>query len=120
MRLLDAYVPATGPATTKWGDVLQPNGLANVCASYPLRPFAPRMKLLEPARLRRIKESLRRAAEAGEIFHLWWHPHNLGNRTKENLHFLTKVLEEADHLRRTHGLLSLTMAQAGEMARGAI
>ncbi len=52
---------------------------------------------------------LREAAATRSIFHLWWHPHNFGVRTAENLAFLRGILEEFDGLRERHGMASLSM-----------
>ena len=52
---------------------------------------------------------LRRAATTRSIFHLWWHPHNFGAHTKENLSFLREILQEFDRLRERHGMASLSM-----------
>lgn len=117
VRLLDSYVSLAGSGTTPWSCVLQPNGLSNVRASYPLRPYQPRWRALEPLRLKRIKSSMHHAARHREIFHLWWHPHNFGIHTDENLHFLRDVLIEMDRWRQEGAMVSLTMAEVTEMAR---
>lgn len=116
-RLLDTYVSLAGSGTTPWSCVLQSNGLSNVRASYPLRPYQPRWRALEPLRMRRIKSSMRHAARHRKIFHLWWHPHNFGTHTEENLLVLRDVLEEMDRWRQEGAMVSLTMAEVTEMAR---
>lgn len=116
-RLVDAYLNVSGAATVAWSELLQPDGLCNVPASRFLRPYSPRLHVLEPLRLRRIEGALRRAAEAKEIFHLWWHPHNFGSYLEENIAFLRKVLESFDRLRRTHDIRSLTMEEVAMQAR---
>jgi peptidoglycan/xylan/chitin deacetylase (PgdA/CDA1 family) len=117
VRLLDTYLSVDGPGTTHWNEVLQPSGLANVRASYPLRPYHPRWRSLDSLRLKRIRDSIRHAAREGEIFHLWWHPHNFGTHIEQNLVFLRQVLDQLDHCRRKDGMVSLTMAEVDEMAR---
>lgn len=116
-RLLDAYLSLDGPGTTPWDEILQPNGLANVRASYPLRPYRRGLKALDSLRLRRIGQSIRHAAREREIFHLWWHPHNFGTHLEQNLMFLREVLAQAEQCRRKHGMVSRTMAEVDEMAR---
>ena len=115
-RLLDAYLPLTGSQTTRWDDVVQPSGLADVRASFFLRPFNPRLKHLDGARLRRLSSSLRTAAAEGAIFHLWWHPHNFGLHTENNLAFLASVLDVFAECRDKYGMRSMTMADAAEQA----
>jgi hypothetical protein len=108
MRFLDSYAPVEA-ALTRWEDVPGPDGLCNVPASLFLRPYAGRA--LESLKHRRIARCLRRAATTGSIFHLWWHPHNFGTHTRENLAFLRGILEEFDRLRERHGIMSLSMRE---------
>jgi peptidoglycan/xylan/chitin deacetylase (PgdA/CDA1 family) len=115
-RLLDSYVDAAGPHTARWDDIRQPNGLCNVPASFFLRPCAPRWPRFERLRLRRLVRSLEWAAATKEIVHVWWHPHNFGAHTAENLTFLRALLEAFARLRDTHGMHSLTMTDVAELA----
>ena len=107
MRLLDSYAPVRAGGLTRWSEVPEPDGLHNVPASLFLRPFAG--QTLERLRRRRIVMGLRRAATTRSIFHLWWHPHNFGAHTQENLSFLRGILQEFDRLRERHGMASLSM-----------
>jgi peptidoglycan/xylan/chitin deacetylase (PgdA/CDA1 family) len=109
-RLLDHYVSLSGSKVVPWNEVLQPSGLCNVRSSMFLRPYSERRKSLEPARLRRIAAGIQAAAEQRGIFHLWWHPHNFGAHTEENLDFLRRVLEVFVDCRNKHGMQSLSMA----------
>jgi peptidoglycan/xylan/chitin deacetylase (PgdA/CDA1 family) len=117
-RLTDAYLDLSGHGTTPWEAVLQPDGLCNLPASRLLRPWSDRLRALEPLRLARITRALRHAAEAGEIFHLWWHPHNFGVRQEENLAVLRQVLEAFATLRESHGMRSLSMHEAARLVAG--
>lgn len=116
-RLLDSYVDLTGCGTLPWAEVLQPGGLSNVRASRLLAPYRPRVRRLEPLRLQRICRCIRSAASTGEIFHLWWHPHNFGSFARENLAFLRTVLMEFLGSREHYGMLSLTMADVDDRVR---
>ena len=109
-RLLDHYVSLSGPKVVRWDEIAQPNGLCNVRSSMFLRPYSAQRKSFESVRLRRIAGGIHAAAEQRGIFHLWWHPHNFGAQTDENLQFLRSLLEVYSHCRRTHGMLSLSMA----------
>jgi peptidoglycan/xylan/chitin deacetylase (PgdA/CDA1 family) len=109
-RLLDSYVSLSGPKIVRWSEILQTSGLCNVRSSMFLRPYSVRRKGLESARLRRIAGGIQAAAEQRGIFHLWWHPHNFGAHTEQNLQFLRSVLEAFSSCRRTHGMQSLSMA----------
>lgn len=114
-RLVDAYLGLTGHNTVPWSEVPQPNGLSNVRASCFLRPYNPRLAPLERLRLHRIRRSIRAAARRGEIFHLWWHPHNFGVHREENLAFLRGVLEEFQACRTRYGMRSLTMREVDRL-----
>jgi peptidoglycan/xylan/chitin deacetylase (PgdA/CDA1 family) len=115
-RLIDNYVSLSGPNVVRWDEILQPNGLCNVRSSMFLRPYSTHRKSLESARLRRITGGIQAAAEQRGIFHLWWHPHNFGAQTEQNLEFLRKVLEVFADFRRTHGMRSLSMAEVTDLA----
>lgn len=118
-RLADTYLPLAGRETQPWDAVARPDGLCNVAASRFLRPYSPRLRGLDGVRLRRVTGGMRRAAERGEIYHLWWHPHNFGTHLDENLAFLRRVLDGFAALRDGHGMQSLTMAQTAALSRAA-
>ncbi|MBI3668696.1 MAG: polysaccharide deacetylase family protein [Acidobacteria bacterium] len=118
-RLLDHYVSLSGPKVTRWDEIPQPNGLCNVRSSMFLRPFSTRWRSFEPLRLRRIADGLQAAAEQRGIFHLWWHPHNFGAHTEENLQFLRNILQVFFACRRTHGMQSLSMGEVAGLVRNA-
>jgi peptidoglycan/xylan/chitin deacetylase (PgdA/CDA1 family) len=116
-RLIDSYLSLSGKNCFPWSEVQQDNGLSDVRASRFLRPYNARLARFEPLRLRRIRQSIRAAAQHGEIFHLWWHPHNFGVNQEENLSFLRKILDEFRTYRTQHGMLSLTMSGVHSMLR---
>jgi peptidoglycan/xylan/chitin deacetylase (PgdA/CDA1 family) len=107
LRLLDAYTNVHGPQTVAWP---QGNPPFPVDASRYLRPYAPKLRGLEGARLQRIAGAMRSAAIEKRIFHLWWHPEDFAGDPARNLDFLTQVLGTFDVLRREHGMRSLSMS----------
>ncbi|MDB5072717.1 MAG: polysaccharide deacetylase, partial [Candidatus Eremiobacteraeota bacterium] len=109
-RLLDAYVPVAGMHTVRWKDIPQPNGTYDVTASAFVRPNS------RGLRLRRLIATVRHAAKHGEVAHLWWHPHNFGVRTEENLQVVRAILVELSRCREEFGMQSLTMIGAAEEA----
>lgn len=113
-RLADCYLGLTGPNTTV---PRAERGLVNVASSCFLRPWSRRLAVLEPLRLRRILGAMRHAASAGEVFHLWFHPHNFGLNPDQNLAVMERIASEAARLRADHAWPSLTMA---ELARRAL
>lgn len=111
-RLLDAYVSLSGPNCS------DPAALAaarpfNIPASRFLRPWSARLRFGEGLRLRRILTGLTHAAQHGQVFHLWWHPHNFGTHLAENMAVLGAIANHFQVLQRQYGLRSLGM---GEMA----
>lgn len=105
IRLVDAhtgllghqtYVPATGVP-------------GNVPASQFLRPCVGRLARVHPAHIHTVKAGLSRAAETGAGYHLWWHPHNFGLNTDENIAALEQVIGHFVRMRDLHGMASRTM-----------
>lgn len=115
-RLADAYLNLTG----RNGVVPRAeDGMVNVASSRFLRPWSPRLAALEPLRLRRVLGAMRNAAAEGELFHIWFHPHNFGLHQEENFAVMERIAGEAARLREAHGWPSLTMAEAAQRALAA-
>jgi peptidoglycan/xylan/chitin deacetylase (PgdA/CDA1 family) len=115
-RLADNYLNLTDAHSVSWETIRQPSGLANVPASFFLRPFSRRLQPVDFLRLRRISRSIERAAKARELVHLWWHPHNFGVDLTENLLMLRSILEVFAGCRKRYGMRSLSMAEAADVA----
>lgn len=98
-RLVDSYVPLTGHHTYP-RPVSTGGALVNVPASAFLRPYTHKLSFLETAKIHRVTRSMSHAATSGEVYHLWWHPHNFGVYTKENLRSLERILNHFDGLRK--------------------
>jgi len=109
LRLFDTFVPLTGANTAKPSNE---NGLVNLPSNRFLRPFENRFASLECLRLRRITSAMTAAAKRGEVFHLWWHPHNFGADLGENMLMLRRVLSHFRRLEGDYGMRSATMAEA--------
>jgi peptidoglycan/xylan/chitin deacetylase (PgdA/CDA1 family) len=110
LRLADAYLPISGINSFKT-DLINKSLPVNIPASRFLRPYSPKLSFLDGLRLRRIKSDMTYAAKNKEAYHLWWHPHNFGSHQKENLAFLTKILEHYQHLHHRFGFESITMTE---------
>ena len=78
-----------------------------------LRPYSPKLALLEKVKQKRVKNAMTQAAKKGENFHLWGHPHNFGVNQAENLANLEAILKHCRELNREYGMLSLTMQELG-------
>ena len=116
-RLANSYINIDGEGLVDWHEVVRPSGLCDVAASAFLRPYNPKLRVLEAARRRRIIRSMRAAARERKIFHLWWHPHNFGCHIDENVAFLTALIAEYKRLESLYGMRSLSMAAVSEWAR---
>jgi hypothetical protein len=91
--------------------------MVDVPASRFLRPRSRNLALLEPRKVSRIAAEIAQAGRRGEMFHLWWHPHNFGADQEQHLRQLKSLLEHVDDSRERFGLRSLTMAEAAAEAQ---
>lgn len=109
LRLLDVYFPLTGQ-----GGYLpkREDGIWNLVGSRMYKPIFIPLKCLEKVKLWRIKAQMRHAAKHGLVFHLWWHPHNIGIRTEEHLAQLEEIFTFYRQLKDRYGMESLNMAEA--------
>jgi hypothetical protein len=111
-RGLDAYFPIGKKNTFKVNTLAVDNQLP-VCipASRLLRPYNPKEGLLNNLKIRRIRSEMSRAARRGEVYHLWWHPHNFGNYPQESLQGLREILTHFDYCRQRWKMQSLNMGE---------
>ena len=112
LRLLDHYLNLSGHHTYRLTTVNSGNRVPiNIPASRFLRPYSKRLAALEPLRLHRIKRSMTHAARRGEIFHLWWHPHNFGADQEQNFNNLITLLDHFTKLQIRYGMVSRNMSE---------
>jgi Polysaccharide deacetylase len=103
-RRLDHYLPLSGHnCVVPERDSI---GMVNIRSSRFLLPAAARLGILGPLCPRRIMQSMTHAAVAGEVYHLWWHPHNFGARLDDNMRILREITEHYRALSETHGMVS--------------
>jgi len=116
LRLLDIYVPVGG----RHADHPSPEatGVVPLRADLFLRPYSRSLRRFEPLRMQRIKRAMRDAARRGRDFHIWWHPHNFGSNTGENLSLLDAVLREHRLLEDRYGWPSRNMGETAREAKG--
>ncbi len=127
-KLFDSYLNLAGLHTVSWDVIRQDSELCNIPASFFVRPiptgffmgkpYSLRWKRLGLLHLRRIVEAIRRAAVSKEVLHICWHPHDFGIYTDQNIDFLRKVLETFSRYRDSHGMRSMSMADAAAVVRG--
>lgn len=110
IRFLDRYINLVGHQTYKL-PIQQDYYPLNIRGSKFLVPYSKKLAWLDNRRLKRILNSMTYAAKKGEVYHLWWHPHNFGVNLTKNIAFLRDVLEHFVYLRATYGFESKNMKE---------
>ncbi|MFM2381474.1 MAG: hypothetical protein RLZZ76_241 [Candidatus Parcubacteria bacterium] len=139
LRLVDTYINLTGHHTHKIGvkplfetrstDSLMAvnrhsefsdniTGLVNIPGSWFLRPYSHRLRLLESLKIRRIKNAMTHAAKNGELYHLWWHPHNFGINQEQNFKNLETILNHFVNLKKEYAMESMNMKELTNKTKG--
>jgi peptidoglycan/xylan/chitin deacetylase (PgdA/CDA1 family) len=115
LHTLDRTIPT--PPTTYPLEGLSEGKLVNLPASMFLVPRDGfRRYIPMQSRVSQMQSGLRRAAERGELFHLWFHPFNLGSDPRL-FTALEQTFQTACDLRANGQLEILTMQQAAERVR---
>lgn len=112
-RLADSYINIAGSETYSKDEFTSGN-LHNFRGSRFLRPYNHTLRFLEGLKLRRVKGQMKKAAKKGRIFHLWWHPHNIGLNTERNLKNINELLEYYTFLKEKYGMESKNMLELAE------
>ena len=113
-RTGEAYNIFGGRKSYAMEEILLKNNLPlSQRASRFLRPYEDN-KLLQELKLRKIKKEISLAAKKKEVYHLWWHPHNFGERPDESLEELSEILKHFSYCREKYNLQSLNMQELAE------
>ncbi len=115
LRLLDVYIPITGSGT--YLPSVQ-NGIVKLQGSRMYKPLRHSLRWLEGLKVRRIKKQMLYAAKHNEVFHLWWHPHNIGTDTEYHLKQLEDIFKYYKELKDKYGMVSLNMNEVSEAVLG--
>jgi peptidoglycan/xylan/chitin deacetylase (PgdA/CDA1 family) len=109
-RGLDAYFPVGKNNTFKLSSLEVREGYP-LClpASRLLRPYNPKEFFLNKMKITRIESEMARAAQQGEVYHLWWHPHNFGSYPTQSLEGLQRILKHYAYCRDKWSMNSMTM-----------
>ena len=111
-RTGDAYLPLGNKSYPK-SDIVGSSKLPlEQKASRFFRPVE-QNGMLRKLKLKRIKEEMTIAAKENKVYHLWWHPHNFGDRPEESLKDLKLLLEYFNMLRKRYNFQSANMAEIG-------
>lgn len=113
LRLADAYTNLTGIHTYNL-KALKNDSMVDVPSSYFFRPYNKRLKFLEPLKIKRVKKGMLKASKDGEIFHLWFHPHNFGDNIEENFKNLEELFKTYSKLNEKYNFKSVTMSEMAE------
>ena len=114
-RFLDGAIPigphqVTNPAIER--------STINVPASRFLRPWTKSFAAYHHLHISRIQSEMRLAAEYGACYHLWWHPHNFGRNTAENLSQLDRLIVCFKRCRDELGMVSKNMSDFSSYSGG--
>lgn len=110
LRLIDSYINISSHNTYKVKSLYKNDSPLNLPSSRFLRPYSKTLSFLEPLKLRRINKAMAYAAKHDELFHLWFHPHNFGINTMENLSNLENIFKEYKALNLKYNIKSETMS----------
>jgi peptidoglycan/xylan/chitin deacetylase (PgdA/CDA1 family) len=111
-RTADAYLPFTSKSYSS--QILLEERPFCQPASRFLRPQH-KIQLLNDIHVMRVKKEMIEAAKKGEIYHLWWHPHNFGVDPQRALKKLKDILEAFKHCKETFDFESLNMQELHEV-----
>jgi peptidoglycan/xylan/chitin deacetylase (PgdA/CDA1 family) len=113
VKLLDSYLNITGHHIYALSELVNDEVIEIPSSSF-LRPYSRKLSFLDSLRLYRITSSMTAAAKQKKIFHLWWHPHNMGANQAENMLFLDKILQHYKKLKEEYDFESITMKELAE------
>lgn len=113
LRLLDANIPIGNRLS--YSTPTLGNDCVNVSASRFFRPYVTSLGSLNNLHVRRVIGEMKEAAESGEIYHLWCHPHNFGRHTTEQLQRFEAILIAYRSLQDVAGMQSITMSGAATL-----
>ena len=110
LRFLDSYINISGNHCYSLSDAFEDSTkMLNLKSSCFFRPYVSKRKFLERFKIRRVKKQMLYAARHNKIFHMWWHPHNMGENTAEFFDELEEIFRFATELNRLYGFQSANM-----------
>lgn len=113
MRFIDAYIPICGKNQYSRSEIIK-DGYFDIRASRFWRTYDSRLSMFEALKIKRIKNEMKKAALNGEIYHLWFHPHNIGTDIECNLRQLESILTHYSNLNEKYGFTSCNMNECSE------
>ncbi len=110
-RFADYFVPMFSHHCQSLSEVKKDNGLYEIRASRWLRPYSKKWEKLDFLKLHRIKSQMTYAAKNGKIFHLWFHPHDIGSDIEKNFQYLEIIFQHFQFLSEKYKMQSLNFAE---------
>jgi peptidoglycan/xylan/chitin deacetylase (PgdA/CDA1 family) len=110
VRAADAYIALTGNHTARLQHNILTESLSSIPASMFLRPSSG-SSIIDKFSLARVRKGMLEAAITDAVFHLWWHPHNFGQKMETNLKNLEEILKYYRLLNQKYGMQSLSMRE---------
>ena len=96
-------------------ELVMMGNVVNVNSSRFFKPYTERLGKLEPLKRHRFRRELVKAAKCGEIYHIYWHPHNFLEDVEKNLETLEWFLRAFSVMRDRYGMLSCSMAEVAAL-----
>ena len=106
---LDNYIPLQKTCSYKISDFKDSEGTINLRNSRFFKPYRPKYRIIEKLKLWRYKMEMKFAAIHGEIYHMYWHPHNFAENTEINFEQMEELLSYFDSLSKKYGMKSRNM-----------
>lgn len=111
IRFADEAARGTPPIV----EPVERDGIVEIAGSQVLRPSHNGWQYVPgKSSVARAKKGLRRAAETGGVFHLWFHPFNLGHKPRRDLPQFESILEAASKLVQDGELVSQPIVKLGD------
>jgi len=115
-RTADTFFPTGRRTSFPLHEVtMHPDLPLQIPSSRLLRSSKPTNKIFNGLRIKRIKQEMTLAAKKGEVYHLWWHPHNFGEHPKQNMTDLKEILEHFSKLKTTYGMISKNLSGVADL-----
>lgn len=109
-RAIDTLIPISKSLTFKTSSIKRSDKLILLPASRFFRPFSKKEKIFQKFKINRIKKEMTYAAKYKENYHIWWHPHNFGNNSEENMKQLEEILIHYKMLNKEYGFQTKNMS----------
>lgn len=90
---------------------IRDGNLYRIRASRWLRPYKKSESSFDFLKIRRIKKQMEFAAKKGKIFHLWFHPHDIGIHQEQNFKMLEEILKHFKKMQDSYGMKSVNMKE---------